>query len=71
MYVGVIVVLIGETVLFWSVDMVLYTFVAWLGLDLFIRRYEEPKLCRRHGEEYVRYCARVRRWLPRFRAIRG
>jgi protein-S-isoprenylcysteine O-methyltransferase Ste14 len=65
MYVGDVVVLIGETVLFWSADMVLYTGVIWLGLDLFVRLYEEPTLRRRHGDEYVRYCARVRRWWPR------
>lgn len=65
MYVGDVVVLIGEAVLFWSVDMTLYTFVVWLGFDLFIRLYEEPTLRRRHGEEYERYCARVRRWWPR------
>ena len=71
MYVGVAAALIGETVLFWSVDMVLYTFVVWLGFDLFIRLYEEPVLRKRHGEEYLRYCARVRRWWPRFLALRG
>jgi protein-S-isoprenylcysteine O-methyltransferase Ste14 len=69
MYVGVVVVLIGETVLFWSVDMVLYTFVVWLGFDFFIRLYEEPVLRRRHGEEYMRYCARVRRWWPQWKAL--
>ena len=66
MYMGDVVVLVGETVLFWSVDMVLYTGVIWLGLDLFVRLYEEPALLRRHGEEYARYCAQVRRWWPRF-----
>lgn len=65
MYVGVVVVLIGETLLFWSADMALYTGVVWLAIDLFIRLYEEPTLRRRHGEEYVRYCAQVRRWWPR------
>lgn len=64
MYLGVVVALIGEAVLFWSVDMALYTGLVWLGFDLFIRFYEEPTLRRRHGEEYLRYCARVRRWLP-------
>jgi protein-S-isoprenylcysteine O-methyltransferase Ste14 len=64
MYVGDVVVLIGETVLFWSADMALYAFVVWLGFDLFIRLNEEPTLRRRHGEEYVQYCARVRRWWP-------
>jgi protein-S-isoprenylcysteine O-methyltransferase Ste14 len=71
MYVGDVVVLIGETVLFWSVDMALYTGVVWLGFELFIRLYEEPTLRRRHGDEYVRYCARVRRWWPRLPPLRG
>jgi protein-S-isoprenylcysteine O-methyltransferase Ste14 len=71
MYVGVVVVLIGETLLFWNADMVLYTFVVWLAIDLFIHLYEEPTLRRRYGDEYVRYCARVRRWLPSLKALRG
>jgi protein-S-isoprenylcysteine O-methyltransferase Ste14 len=65
MYVGDLIVLIGETILFLSWDLGLYTVVVWLGFDLFIRLYEEPTLRRRHGEEYVRYYREVRRWWPR------
>jgi len=71
MYVGDTVVLIGETILFWHVDMALYTGVVWLALYLFVRLYEEPNLLRRHGEEYLRYCQQVRRWWPRLKPAPG
>jgi hypothetical protein len=55
MYVGDLMVLAGEAVLFRSGWMVLYAALVWLVLDQFIRRYEEPTLQRRHGAEYLRY----------------
>jgi protein-S-isoprenylcysteine O-methyltransferase Ste14 len=67
MYVGDLVVLAGEALLFRSYWMVAYAAAIWLGLDQFIRRYEEPTLRRRHGAEYQRYCEQVRRWWPRYR----
>jgi protein-S-isoprenylcysteine O-methyltransferase Ste14 len=42
-----------------------------LGVHLFVTGYEEPHLRRVFGEEYVRYCANVRRWLPRLRGWSG
>ena len=65
MYVGDLMVLAGEAVLFRSGWMVLYAALVWLVLDQFIRRYEEPTLQRRHGAEYLRYCEQVQRWWPR------
>jgi protein-S-isoprenylcysteine O-methyltransferase Ste14 len=65
MYVGDLVVLAGETLLFHSYAMLVYAAAVWLGLDQFIRRYEEPTLRRRHGEEYERYREQVHRWWPR------
>jgi protein-S-isoprenylcysteine O-methyltransferase Ste14 len=62
MYVGDLVVLLGEAMLFRSAWMLLYAALIWAVLEAFIRRYEEPTLHRRHGAEYVAYCARVRRW---------
>lgn len=64
MYVGDVVVLIGEAVLFRSGWMVVYTVAVWAGFDLFIRKYEEPTLRKRHGVDYVEYCGRVGRWWP-------
>ena len=65
MYVGDIVVLLGEALLFRSAWMLPYTLAIALGFDLFIRKYEEPTLQRRYGAEYSAFCARVNRWWPR------
>jgi protein-S-isoprenylcysteine O-methyltransferase Ste14 len=70
MYVGDLVVLAGEALLFHSYWMLLYTAIVWLVFDIFIRRYEEPTLLRRHGVEYANYREQVPRWLPRMRPAR-
>lgn len=64
MYVGDVVVLLGEAIWFRSGWMCVYTVAIWAGFDLFIRKYEEPTLRKRHGAEYVEYCERVKRWWP-------
>jgi protein-S-isoprenylcysteine O-methyltransferase Ste14 len=64
MYVGDLAVLAGEALLFRSYGLLLYATMVWLVLDQFIRRYEEPTLLRRHGEEYASYRQQVHRWLP-------
>ena len=71
MYVGVLTVLVGETVLFNSRTMAIYAATVFLGFYLFILLYEEPTLRRRHGEDYLRYCKHVHRWWPRFRPYAG
>jgi protein-S-isoprenylcysteine O-methyltransferase Ste14 len=65
MYLGVLIALIGEALLFWSMGMAVYIPLEWLGVDLFVRRYEEPTLIRRHPDDYPRYTRHVRRWRPR------
>lgn len=71
MYVGDVVVLIGEAVLFRSAWMLVYTVAVWAGFDLFIRKYEEPTLRKRHGQEYDRYRAEVNRWWPALTGFRS
>jgi protein-S-isoprenylcysteine O-methyltransferase Ste14 len=65
MYVGDLIVLVGEALLFHSYWMLLYSAMIWLIFDIFIRRYEEPTLLRRHGTEYANYREQVPRWIPR------
>ncbi len=65
MYVGVLMTLCGEALLWPSWTLVLYTAAIGAVFHLFIRAYEEPTLRRLFGEEYERYCAEVGRWLPR------
>ncbi len=71
MYVGVLVALAGEMVLFRSRTMVIYVILLGLGLHLFVCLYEERALTRRYGEEYLRFKRHVPRWLPRLTPWRG
>ena len=63
-YVGVILVAVGEALLFGRIVLFGYAVFLAVGYHLFVRFYEEPTLRRKFGEEYVQYCAAVSRWLP-------
>ena len=65
MYISVLLVLIGESVLFRSWTLCRYALVVWGGFHLFVMVYEEPTLREKFGESYEEYCKRVNRWLPR------
>ena len=55
MYVGDILALAGEALLFRSPSLALYTAFVALGFHLFVRLYEEPTLLRRHPRDYPRW----------------
>jgi len=64
MYLGVLLVLLGETWLFRSTSFLIYTAV-WLAfVHVNVLLYEEPNLRRKFGTAYDDYRAHVRRWLP-------
>lgn len=63
MYVGVILILIGEALFFQSVELWIYSLLVLIAFNTFAIVVEEPRLRRDFGEEYIRYCARVRRWI--------
>ena len=65
MYVGVVLVLLGESALFRSASLLLYTAVFFLIAHLFVMVYEEPNLRARFGESYEHYRRSVARWIPR------
>lgn len=65
MYVGVMAVLAGEAWFFGNRSLAIEAVVVCLGVNLFVRLYEEPTLARRYPEEYQRYKCHVPRWLPR------
>lgn len=67
MYVSVLTVLTGWTILFRSPLLVVCTLGVALVVHLFVIYYEEPKLGTLFGQEYDAYCRRVGRWLPRFK----
>ena len=65
MYISVLLVMSGESVLFRSWTLCRYALVFWAGFHLFVWLYEEPTLREKFGASYEDYCQRVNRWLPR------
>jgi protein-S-isoprenylcysteine O-methyltransferase Ste14 len=63
MYLGVLMILFGEALLFESVVLVAYAVGWFMLINLVIVLYEEPALRSRYGESYRRYCRAVGRWL--------
>ncbi len=65
MYIGLFLVLIGESVLYASVFVWLYSLFFVAGAHIFVVFYEESILRRKFGERYGQYLRSVPRWLPR------
>lgn len=66
-YVGFLVVLAGEALLFGSTALLEYTALTWCVGAAAVRFYEEPRLARRFGADYQDYRCHVRAWIPRLR----
>ncbi len=64
---GVVLILFGECLAFESIALLVYAALCWTGLTLYLVLVEEPALRRTLGDEYLRYCRQVPRWLLRFR----
>lgn len=63
MYVGVMLILLGECLLFQNQHLLNYSLAVFILFNLFIIFVEEPRLHRDFGEAYATYCKLVRRWL--------
>jgi protein-S-isoprenylcysteine O-methyltransferase Ste14 len=63
MYVGMMLILAGESIFWMSIAVAVFAAVVFIGFNLFIIYHEEPRLRREFGDEYPAYTARVRRWL--------
>ena len=64
MYLGVLLVLLGEATLLQSAALLVYA-IAWLFFVHFnVLLYEEPNLARKFGSSYADYKAAVHRWIP-------
>jgi protein-S-isoprenylcysteine O-methyltransferase Ste14 len=66
MYIGVLLIVFGQAVLFWWPPLAGYGVAVWLAFYLFVLFYEEPALQKQFGDEYEAYRRRVPRWIPRF-----
>jgi protein-S-isoprenylcysteine O-methyltransferase Ste14 len=67
MYVGGLALVCGQGLLFGDVRLFAYGLFVWLASHLFVIGYEEPKLKKTFGEEYLEFCRNVPRWIPRLR----
>jgi protein-S-isoprenylcysteine O-methyltransferase Ste14 len=65
MYVGVLLVLAGESLAFQSLRILTYAAIVFVIVNLFVIFYEEPALKRKFGPEYEEYLRKVPRWIPR------
>lgn len=63
MYIGVTMILAGEAIFFHSGDLWIYLLFVFAAFNAFILLHEEPRLRKAFGEEYIKYCQRVRRWI--------
>ena len=63
MYVGVLMILIGEVIFFQSYQLLIYLLLIFSAFNIFILLIEEPRLRKDFGEEYNSYCQKVRRWI--------
>ena len=63
-FVGIILVLVGEAIVFQSGALLTYAALMWLGFHLRVVYFEEPTLRRKFGAVYEEYCNTVPRWIP-------
>jgi len=70
MYISVLLVLAGESLFFWSVQLLEYAAIVAIGFHLFVLLQEEPTLRRKMGAAYEEYTQDVPRWIPRLRRNR-
>jgi protein-S-isoprenylcysteine O-methyltransferase Ste14 len=68
---GVVIVLFGEALAFWSTALLLWALSVFVVNAVYLPLVEEPGLERRFGPDYDRYRAHVPRWLPRLRPWHG
>jgi protein-S-isoprenylcysteine O-methyltransferase Ste14 len=66
MYAGGTLILVGESIVFGSAALFMWTIAAWVIWHLFVVLYEEPGLRARFDGAYETYVRRVPRWIPRW-----
>ena len=64
MYVGVLLVIVGWTILTRSPNVAIYAALVAMAFHLFVVFVEEPMLRAQFGESYGAYCRSVSRWWP-------
>jgi protein-S-isoprenylcysteine O-methyltransferase Ste14 len=70
MYVGVVLAVFGQALVFASANIAVYGALLWLAFHVVVVALEEPHLRERHGRSYEEYCRRVPRWFFKFQLSR-
>ena len=65
MILGVLIILLAETLYFRSLNIFLWTFLFFLINHFYFILKEEPDLMKRFGDEYLEYKMNVPRWIPK------
>jgi protein-S-isoprenylcysteine O-methyltransferase Ste14 len=65
MYVAVLAVILGQSLVFASYRVAEYGAAVWTAFHLFVLLYEEPVLRAKYGASCERYLRTVPRWIPR------
>jgi len=63
MYVGVLIAVFGQAIVFGSLDVAVYGAVLWVCFHLVVILLEEPHLRKERGASFDEYCRRVPRWI--------
>ncbi len=64
MILGVLGVLLGESLYFNSISVLIWCMLFFIVNSIYFELVEEPKLERKFGDAYIRYKNAVSRWLP-------
>ena len=70
-YIGGFLILAGEVLLFQSKGLLFYFLAIFVWVIFSVPVFEEPRLKKRFGESYKRYCKSVPRWIPRLTPYRA
>lgn len=65
-YLGGLLILLGEAIVLHSSAVLWYALVVWLVWHCVVVLYEEPHLKKVFGTQYEQYVQTVPRWIPRF-----
>jgi protein-S-isoprenylcysteine O-methyltransferase Ste14 len=67
MYVGLLIAIVGQALLFGSLWLLLYAAAGWIVTASFVHWYEEPTLAKQYCAQYDEYRRNVPAWIPRWR----
>lgn len=63
LYIGIVSIVFGIALVFGSPSSIIFSFLVFIGWDVYVRFHEEKTLEKRFGERYFQYKRQVARWL--------